>query len=93
MSDVNDGDWVVGEPKWWWKYVMPQEAWFWEAVLVARSRAQDPEPSPWLQAVSAKVLEGLAMLNAAARAATSAEASKLKTEAAAMINKAVAAVR
>src|SRR4051812_12117570 len=48
MSNVNEGDWVEGEPKWWWKYVMPNESVFWVAVLAAKNRVAEPEPSPWL---------------------------------------------
>jgi hypothetical protein len=92
MSDVNEGDWVVGESKWWWKYVMPSESVFWAAVLAAKSRGAEPEPSPWLQGVSGQVMDGLAMLNAAARIGKSDEAAKLKKEATAKITRAIAAV-
>jgi len=92
MSNVNEGDWVEGEPKWWWKYVMPSESVFWAAVFAAKNRRSEPEPSPWLQSVSGQVMDGLAMLNAAARIGKTDEAAKLKKEATAKITRAVAAV-
>jgi len=92
MSNVNEGDWVEGEPKWWLKYVMPSESVFWAAVLAAKGRVAEPEPSPWLQGVSGQIMDGLAMLNAAARIGKSDEAAKLKKEAAVKIARAVEAV-
>jgi len=92
MSNVNEGDWVEGEPKWWWKYVMPSESVFWAAVLAAKSRGATPEPAPWLQGVSGQIMDGLAMLNAAARIGHADEAAKLKQEATTKISRAVAAV-
>jgi hypothetical protein len=71
---------------------MPNESAFWAAVLAAKSRAADPEPSPWLQGVSGQIMDGLAMLNAAARIGQADEAAKLKREATAKITRAVAAV-
>jgi len=93
MSNVNEGDWVEGEVKWWWKYVMPSEATFWGAILAARYRSADPEPSPWYQGVSGQVMEGLAMLKASARIGTGVEADKLKAEGAAKIAKAATGIR
>ena len=93
MSNLNDGDWVEGEAKWWWKYVMPSESVFWGAILAAKYKAADPEPSPWYQGVSAQVMDGLAMLNAAARLGKGGEADKLKTEGSAKIVKAASGVR
>jgi len=92
MSNVNEGDWVEGEPKWWWKYVMPNESVFWVAVLAAKNRVAEPEPSPWLQDVSGQIMDGLAMLNAAARIGKSDDAARLKKEATTKISRAVEAV-
>ncbi len=76
---LSDGDWVEGEVKWWWKYVFPRREQFWLNILVQRL---DPQPDPWLQAVTGEILEGVAMLHAAARIGDEAIKSRLKNEAA-----------
>jgi hypothetical protein len=83
-----DGDWVEGAAKWWWKYVLPEQSSFWTEVLAA---AVDPVPVPWLQGATGQVLEALAMLHASTRA-NSADGERLRTEAVAKIQQAVAAV-
>ena len=88
MAEVNEGDWVEGAPKWWWKYVFPIPETLWLAVLTR----VEPVPNPWLQKVTGEVLEGLAMLHAAARA-DQATSLKLKNEAAAKISQAIGGIR
>jgi hypothetical protein len=88
MAEVNEGDWVEGAPKWWWKYVFPIPETLWLAVLAR----VEPVPQPWLQKVTGEVLEGLAMLHAAARAGE-ATGERLRGEAVAKINQAVAGIR
>ncbi len=91
MADFSDGDWVEGAAKWWWKYVFPSPASFWQAVLSSIRRVE-PDPAPWLQHVTGGVLEGVAMLHAAGRA-DEASATRLKSEAIERINQALGAVR
>ena len=88
MAELNDGDWVEGAPKWWWKYVFPNPERFWLQII-----SLEPEPAPWLQRVTGEVLEGLAMLHAASRATEDATVARLKSEAVSKISQAVAAVR
>lgn len=85
---MNDGDWVEGEPKWWWKYVFPTRERLWLAVLGARV---GPQPDPWLQETGGEVLEGLSMLHAAAKLNLTdrAIAAQLKTEALSKMSKAL----
>jgi hypothetical protein len=78
MAQLNEGDWVEGEPQWWWKYVLPASEKFWVAVLSARL---DPEPGPWRQGLVAKILEGVAMLQASERVGDKAIGARLKNEA------------
>ena len=78
MADFNDGDWIEGAVRWWWKYVIPNPASFWQAVLSQISL--EPVPQPWLQRVTGGVMEGVAMLHAASRA-DAASAGRLKAEA------------
>ena len=78
MAQLNEGDWVEGEPQWWWKYVFPARERFWLAVL---SASLDPEPVPWRQGLVAKILEGVAMLQASERVSDKAIATRLKSEA------------
>lgn len=91
MTDFSDGDWVEGAARWWWKYVLPSPAWFWQAVL-SSVRSVEPVPQPWLQQVTGEVLEGVAMLHAATRADET-SARRLKTEAIEKVNQALRAVR
>ncbi|HEY7338946.1 MAG TPA: hypothetical protein VH639_28915 [Bryobacteraceae bacterium] len=58
---LGDGDWVEGEPKWWWKYVFPAEIEFWSGIL----QQQGPIPDPWKR-LSAAIMEGLVMVHGAA---------------------------
>ncbi|MGH9612758.1 MAG: hypothetical protein ACRD4P_06750 [Bryobacteraceae bacterium] len=60
---LGDGDWVEGEPKWWWKYVFPAEMEFWSGIL----QQQDPIPEPWKRLTGA-ILEGLVMVHGAIHA-------------------------
>ena len=84
---VNDGDWIEGVPKWWWKYVFPTPETFWLTVF----RGQDPVPQPWLQRVTGELLEGVVMLHAAAHA-DQAASERLRSEAAAKISRAVTGI-
>ncbi len=82
MADFSAGDWVEGAAKWWWKYVLPNQASFWQVVL-SSIKSLEPVPNPWLQQVTGGVLEGVAMLHAAARVADQAlniEALKIVAE-------------
>ncbi|HEY2476570.1 MAG TPA: hypothetical protein VGI19_17450 [Candidatus Cybelea sp.] len=89
MTDFNDGDWVEGAAKWWWKYVLPNPASFWQAVLANISVER---VSQGLQQVTGGVLEGVAMLHAAARA-DEASARRLNAEAIEKINQALGGAR
>ena len=90
---VNDGDWVEGTPKWWWKYVFPTFDTFYLAVLREQGiGGQDPVPLPWLQRVTGEVLEGVVMLHAAAHA-DQAASERLRSEAAAKIRQAVTGIQ
>ena len=87
---LGDGDWVEGPPQWWWKYVFPTRGRFWAAMLTAKIHdAEDPIPDPWLQRVTADILEGLAILHAAATVGDVAASARLKEEAVQKINRAV----
>ena len=74
---MEPGDWVEGEPKWWWKYVYPARDVFWAELIAANF---DPSPQPWLQAFSAEVLEGLAMVRAAGTTKDKNVSTRLKEE-------------
>ena len=78
MAQLNEGDWVEGEPQWWWKYVFPAREKFWLAVLSANL---GPEPDPWRQGLVGKILEGVAMLQASERVSDKAIGARLKNEA------------
>ncbi len=78
---MNEGDWVEGSPKWWWKYVMPAEDVFWESILAQRA---GPSPEPWLRA-TAEALEAVAMLRATARVSDTGVRTRLQSEAAAKL--------
>ena len=45
---LNDGDWVEGEPKWWWKYVFRAKIRFWNLTLNEKlakdKKVQYPDP-------------------------------------------------
>lgn len=36
---MEPGDWVEGEPKWWWKYVYPARDQFWAEMIAAIAKA------------------------------------------------------
>lgn len=92
QADVNEGDWVVGAPQWWWKYVFPARIKFWSKLLAERvDGASDPSPDPWKEQVIGGILEAAVMLNAAPRAEASV-ATRLKTEAKAKIAQAVKSI-
>ena|SRR5579863_2373663 len=98
MAELNEGDWVEGAPKWWWKYVFPTPESFWSRIVAGLDptpipwrQGVDPVPQPWLQRVTGEVLEGIVMLHASARAGEAGE--RLRSEAVAKINQAVGGVR
>jgi hypothetical protein len=96
-SMLNDGDWVEGEPRWWWKYVFPSKLRFWLLTLnekLAKDKNfAEPEPDPWLEGVTAEILESLTMLHTATTVREEAVSQRLKQEAIAKINSALKAVR
>ena len=49
---LGDGDWVEGEPKWWWKYVFPAKAQFWQVLAGMKA---EPHPEPMLDAVATEI--------------------------------------
>jgi hypothetical protein len=76
---MEPGDWVEGEPKWWWKYVYPARDRFW-AELIASTAKAEPGPSPWVQAFMADVLEGVAMVRASGVVKDQKISTRLKKE-------------
>jgi hypothetical protein len=76
---MEPGDWVEGEPRWWWKYVYPAREQFW-AELVARISNAGPSPDPWIQSLTADVLEGVAMIHASGRTTDRKVVSQLRHE-------------
>jgi hypothetical protein len=98
-SMLNEGDWVEGEPRWWWKYVFPAKIWFWTSALnekLAKDKKVanlEPEPDPWLEGVTAEILESLTMLHTAKTVREEAVSQRLKQEAVAKINSALKAVK
>ena len=88
---MNDGDWVEGEAKWWWKFVIPQKVWFWSALL--QNIRSGPSPEPWVQATTGEILEAAVMLHAAARATDKEQKATLHKEAAQKLDGVVAAIR
>jgi hypothetical protein len=96
---LNDGDWVEGEPKWRWKYVFPAKIRFWNLTLnekLAKDKKVanlDPEPEPWLEEVTAEILESLTILHSATTLREEALSQRLKQEAVAKINSALKAVK
>jgi hypothetical protein len=89
---MNEGDWVEGEVKWWWKFVFPQKAQFWGQILQHVTVSLNPEPDPWLQATTAEVLEAVVMLHAAAKATDREQRANLHKDAAKTLESAVAAI-
>ncbi len=85
---IVDG-WREGRVQWWWKYVFPVREQFWLSLLASKFAAADPSPDPWFQNVAAEILEGVAMLQAAAVSVDPDVTAKLKKEAAAKINHAM----
>lgn len=99
ISMLNEGDWVEGEPRWWWKYVFPSKIGFWISALnekLAKDKKVanfEPEPEPWLEEVTAEILESLTMLHTATTVREEGVSQRLKQEAVAKINSALKAVR
>ena len=89
---MSDAGWPEGTPQWWWKYVFPVEKTFWLAILNARFQVADPTPEPWLDGVTAEILEGVAMLQGMAAVEDEAEGRRLKREAIDKINRAVQSI-
>jgi hypothetical protein len=91
------GDWVEGEPKWWWKYVFPTREKFWLSTLNEKITVVNvidrPPPHPWLEAVAAEILESLTMLHTATTLEDEAVSQQLKREAVEKINAAIKAVK
>jgi hypothetical protein len=90
MAQVNEGDWVEGEVKWWWKYVFPAKAQFWQLLAVIKA---EPHPDPWFQAFSGQVQEALAMVNASTSIMDKEAGARLKHEGVEKIAKALSSVR
>jgi|GEM_PF-5248138 len=84
---MEPGDWVEGEPKWWWKYVYPARDRFW-GELIALNLNTGPSPDPWVQSFTAEVLEGVVMIRASATHKDEKVSARLRTEG---INKITAA--
>src|SRR5215469_12861120 len=84
---MEPGDWVEGEPKWWWKYVYPARDRFWAELIAANF---DPNPDPWVQSFTGEVLEGIAMVRASATVADKKVRLRLREEA---TNKIAAAMK
>jgi hypothetical protein len=74
---MEPGDWVEGEPKWWWKYVYPARDRFWAELIASNF---EPNPQPWVQTLTADVLEGLAMVRASGTAKDKNVSTRLKEE-------------
>jgi hypothetical protein len=96
-STLSPGDWVEGEPQWWWKYVFPSKIQFWLLTLNEKW-AKDiaklkPQPQPWLEEATAEILESLTMLHTATTIREEAVSQRLKGEAVAKINSALKAVK
>jgi hypothetical protein len=89
---MNEGDWVEGEVKWWWKFVFPQKAKFWGQILQNMTVSLNPQPDPWLQATTADVLETVVMLHAATKATDREQRASLYKEAAQKLEGTVAAI-
>ena len=96
-SMLSEGDWVEGKPQWWWKYVFPSETRFWLLILnenLAKDKNfAEPEPEPWLEGVTAEILESLTMLHTATTVREEPVSQRLKKEAVAKINSALKVVR
>jgi hypothetical protein len=76
---MEPGDWVEGEPKWWWKYVYPARDRFWAELIASTSKAE-PGPSPWVQSFTADVLEGVAMVRASGTTKDKKVSTRLREE-------------
>ncbi len=85
----NEGDWVVGAPKWWWKYVFPLPDNFWTVVL---QRISGPQPDPWRSEVG-ELVQAVEMLRASGKVGDKGIAEKLHSEAVATIQGAAQAVQ
>jgi hypothetical protein len=89
---MEPGDWVEGEPKWWWKYVYPARDQFWAELIASISKA-DPSPQPWVQSFTADILEGVAMVHASGTTADQKVSSRLKEEGLKKITEAINAAQ
>jgi hypothetical protein len=76
---MNNGEWVEGQPQWWWKYVFPQRSRFWLSLLsdLVDERA-GPQPEPWVEELTSGVLEGLVMLQGVAHVQDEAQRISLR---------------
>jgi len=74
----------------WWKHVQPEPDMFWAQLVAAQltARAAEPEPNPWRQN-TAKILAGVALLNAAAAQRDTDVQAKLQREGAEQIKRAL----
>ena len=86
---MNEGDWVEGEPQWWWKYVFPARSRLWASLLAEHVT---PHPQPWREEVLGDVLEAAVLINAAARADDEVS-ERLKEEARAKLSRAHDAIQ
>lgn len=95
----NEGDWVEGKPRWWWKYVFPAPIRFWISALnekLAKDKKVvnlDPDPEPWLEGVTAEILESLTMLHTSTTVREEGVSQRLKEEAVEKINSALKTVK
>ncbi len=86
---INEGDWVEGEPQWWWKYVFPTRAQLWALLVADRFRAvAGPHPEPWREQVLGDVLEAAALLQAI-NVVDDEVSGRLKEEARARLSRAI----
>lgn len=96
-SIPSEGYWIEGEPQWWWKYVFPPKIRVWLLILNEKwakdKNFAEPEPDPWLEGVTAEILESLTMLHTATTVREEAVSKRLKQEAVAKINSALKVVR
>jgi len=94
---LDNGLFVEGKPQWWWKYVFPEKTTFWLSVLNAKlaqeQKVADPDPNPWLQELTAEILESLTMLHSSATIREEAVSQRLKEEAVTKIRSALETVK
>lgn len=78
---LEPGDWVEGDVKWWWKYVLPSQEVFWATVVAQQATLVSRAPEQGSHIVS-EAMQAVAMLTASARVTDTAVASRLRNEAA-----------